>query len=80
MHLHGIGEFKVMSAIAFIACFLLGVTAVTLFFIFDFLKKIYEIRRLKKRVGYLERELQKNTKLGASDDQLSTSSSSYKSI
>ncbi len=54
VNLPGIGEFKVMAAIAFIACFLIGATTVVIHFTFDLLKKSIEVRGLKKRVKALE--------------------------
>lgn len=59
VNLPGLGEFRVVAAVAFIACFLLGASAVTLHFIFDVLKKSFEISKLKKRNRLLESDLER---------------------
>src|SRR5688500_14365330 len=57
--LPGIGQFKVLSAIAFIVCFLLGVTFVSLYFMVDIFKKTWEIRSLRKKNVFLNEQLQR---------------------
>lgn len=55
--LPGIAEFRVVTAVAFIAAFLVGATMVTLHFLFDIIRKNLEIRRYTKRIRHLESEL-----------------------
>jgi len=50
VNLPGIGEFKIMTAIAFIACFLAGATTVVVHFIIDIVKKSMEVRSLRKKL------------------------------
>ncbi len=58
INLPGIGEFKVIAALAFIICFAIGATAVTFYFGTDVLRKSWEIKRLTKRVKHLEGKLE----------------------
>jgi predicted membrane protein len=55
--LPGIGEFKVITAIAFIVSFMLGATTVTLYFASDMVKKSWELRSRNKRIKTLEKLL-----------------------
>ena len=54
VNLPGIGEFKIMTAIAFIACFFVGATTVVIHFSIDLLKKSIELRTLKKKLKSYE--------------------------
>lgn len=56
-----VAQFKVMTAVAFIACFVAGATSVVVYFFFETIKKSFEIRTLTKRVRSLENQLGKNS-------------------
>lgn len=58
INLPGIGEFRVIAALAFLISFAVGATTVTFYFGADVLRKTWEIKRQNKRIRHLERKLE----------------------
>ncbi len=58
INLPGIGEFRIIAALAFLICFAIGATTVTFYFGTDVLRKTWEIKRQNKRIRHLERKLE----------------------
>lgn len=77
VHWGQFGVTRVQAAVAYITCFFLGASVVTLFFGFDILKKTMEIRRLKKQVRNFEGRLLENAPSVRRDGSMPTMNETF---